>query len=166
MKRILFVFSVSLIILFICNVGLCKNGTEKIQYDDYEWGMKKSEVKQKIKNKGHEIRFERPYYGFYVIHYVDKLFGSKSKVLMYFTKKTKQLYQISIRLDNYVYNDIKKIYQNKYGNPNKINIDGNIIYVWKNKNSLSLSNHSDLWTFLLYRSEMYEEIRNYEWKDM
>ena len=120
MRRIVFVICVVVSVsLFICNIGLCRNGTQKIQYKDYVWGTKKSEVKKLIIDDGYEVK--KKYKN--DLEYNEYIFSSKVNIELLFTPKSNRLYHICIidveDENRDFYKKLKKTYNKKYGSNSK-----------------------------------------------
>ena len=112
--------------------------TKKIQYDDYEWGMKKSEVKRLIKEKDYKILYNKKKF----IGYIDSMFDNNVLVELSFTPKSKQLYHIGI----YYYTDKDKSFFNhmikKYEKEYNVEKNKKNEYYVKNKNKGILIRHN------------------------
>lgn len=102
------------------------------QYDDYEWGLSKQEVKHKIRVKGYIIETEsEATKSEETIMYYDYLFGYFAQLTLHFTPVSKKLYGVVIVCENEAFGEkLLPLLEQKYGKAEKESFFG-FLYSWK-----------------------------------
>ena len=197
MRRIVSVlFLVTLVSITLCDVGCSetdtknksKNGTEKIQYNGYEWGMEKNKIVKMIKNNDYEVLEaeelelnNNPKY-ISIIGYKDEVYDKKFKVIFSFPGITNKLFGVVILFDELkkekeskkIYNKFDNTFHKKYGNDIKEIKENEYRHIWEtDKNRLVLKYIEELKCIeeerkilIAYTSKKYKRLFEEEKKEM
>lgn len=148
--------------LFLLFLFFISSNVFAFNFEDYEWGAPKREIKRKIVAKGVSLPSDTPGGG---LTYHDTILDSFCAVTLKFTPHSYLLYEVAIEWEGtQAGQKMNGLLTEKYGSPRR-SPDSHNKFFWYERDSTLTLDYTSMNTIVTYQSEIFQQKYNDESKE-